>query len=247
MKHRPPLPSSAPAPSATFWVILSCLLRPRPSGCQTRTTRMSSRFRTGLRLTLMSLPRRGTPRFWMASTRSSRDAASVTGHADMAWPAPRVLPWLTSQLIDWLPALPLILLALALLIVPTVMVVAQSLRDGTGAWTAQVWAETLQRRGDQRAIVTSLGLGVVCATVSILVGAPVAWFLARATTLMRASWLSLLNVGANFSGIGLAFGFIASLGSTVWSRCSCRRPVSPSFRRARRRSWGWPSATSIRM
>ena len=36
--------------------------------------------------------------------------------------------------------------------------------------------------GDQRAIVTSLGLGVVCATISILVGAPVAWFLARATT-----------------------------------------------------------------
>ena len=42
---------------------------------------------------------------------------------------------------------------------------------------------------------TSLGLGVVCATVSILVGAPLAWFLARATTRMRASWLSLLNVG----------------------------------------------------
>ena len=149
----------------------------------------------------------------MASTRISRDAASAAGHAIPAWPVPRVLPWLKKQLVDWLPALPLILLALALLIVPTVMVVAQSLRDDTGAWTLQVWAETLQRRGDQRAIVTSLGLGVVCATVSILVGAPVAWFLARATTLMRASWLSLLNVGANFSGIGLAFGFIASLGT----------------------------------
>jgi putative spermidine/putrescine transport system permease protein len=149
----------------------------------------------------------------MASTRISRDAVSAAGHAIPAWPVPRVLPWLKKQLVDWLPALPLILLALALLIVPTVMVVAQSLRDDTGAWTLRVWAETLQRRGDQRAIVTSLALGVVCATVSILVGAPVAWFLARATTMMRASWLSLLNVGANFSGIGLAFGFIASLGT----------------------------------
>ncbi len=149
----------------------------------------------------------------MASTRISRDAAPATGHVDMAWPVARVLPWLTRQLSDWLPALPLILLALALLIVPTVMVVAQSLRDDTGAWTLRVWAETLQRRGDQRAIATSLGLGVVCATVSILVGAPLSWFLARATTRMRASWLSLLNVGANFSGIGLAFGFTASLGT----------------------------------
>ena len=149
----------------------------------------------------------------MASTRISRGVVASTDHADVAWSVPRVLPWLTRQLGDWLPALPLILLALALLIVPTVMVVAQSLRDETGAWTLDVWAETLARRGDQRAIVTSLGLGVVCATVSILVGAPLAWFLARATTRMRASWLSLLNVGANFSGIGLAFGFTASLGT----------------------------------
>src|SRR5215207_5682480 len=77
------------------------------------------------------------------------------GHATRASSAPRALSWLAKQLIDWLPALPLILLALALLIVPIVMVVAQSLRDDTGAWTLGVWAETLQRRGDQRAIVTS--------------------------------------------------------------------------------------------
>jgi putative spermidine/putrescine transport system permease protein len=89
----------------------------------------------------------------------------------------------------------------------------QSLRDDAGAWTLRVWGETLQRRGDQRAIVTSLGLGIVCATVSLLVGAPLAWLLARATTLMRTSWLSLLNVGANFGGIGLAFGFTASIGT----------------------------------
>src|SRR5215212_6112187 len=173
MKHRPPLPNSALALFGTFWVISSCLIPPRPSGCRTRTTRMSNRFRIGLGLTPTPLPRPGTPRFWMASTRISRDAASAAGHAIPAWPVPRVLPWLKKQLVDWLPALPLILLALALLIVPTVMVVAQSLRDDTGSWTLQAWAETL----------------------------------------MRASWLSLLNVGANFSGIGLAFGFIASLGT----------------------------------
>ena len=149
---------------------------------------------------------------WVASADLGR-STSRAGHATRAWPAPRVLTWLAKQVIDWLPALPLILLALALLIVPTVMVVIQSLRDDTGTWTLHVWTETLQRRGDQRAIATSFGLGVVCATISMLVGAPVAWFLARATTAMRASWLSLLNVGANFSGIGLAFGFTASLGT----------------------------------
>jgi putative spermidine/putrescine transport system permease protein len=150
---------------------------------------------------------------WVASADLAGASSSRTRYEARGATTPRVLSRLTKQLIDWLPALPLIVLALALLIVPTMMVIVQSLRDDSGAWTLGAWVDTLGRHGDQRAIVTSLGLGVVCATVSILVGAPVAWFLARATTPARASWLSLLNVGANFSGIGLAFGFTASLGT----------------------------------
>ena len=83
----------------------------------------------------------------------------------------------------------------------------------TGVWTLDAWAETLQRKGDQRAIVTSLELGAVCATISLLVGAPLAWRLSRSSHGFRSSWLSLLNVGANFGGIGLAFGFTAALGT----------------------------------
>jgi putative spermidine/putrescine transport system permease protein len=100
-----------------------------------------------------------------------------------------------------------------MLVAPTVMVVAQSLRAATGDWTLQFWRETLQRRGDQRAILTSLELGLVCATLSLLIGAPLAWYLSRMTSRWRASWLSLLNVSANFGGIGLAFGFTAALGT----------------------------------
>jgi putative spermidine/putrescine transport system permease protein len=100
-----------------------------------------------------------------------------------------------------------------MLVAPTVMILAQSLRSEAGHWTLQAWSETLQRRGDQRAIVTSIGLGLVCATISLLVGAPLGWFLSRMVARWRASWLSLLNVSANFGGIGLAFGFTAALGT----------------------------------
>lgn len=144
---------------------------------------------------------------------TSAPISARAGHVPTAWPAPSLGMTLYRLWSDWWPALPLLALTLAMLVAPTVMVVTQSLRTETGDWTLQFWAETLQRRGDQRAIVTSLGLGLVCATISLLVGAPLAWFLSRMVARWRASWLSLLNVSANFGGIGLAFGFTAALGT----------------------------------
>lgn len=126
---------------------------------------------------------------------------------------PPALQRLFAGVLNWLPALPLLTLAVAMLVLPTLMVVVQSVRGADGVWTLDFWAETLGRRGDRTAIITSLSLGAACATISLLVGTPLAWFLSRITATARLSWLSLLNVGANFGGIGLAFGFMASLGT----------------------------------
>jgi putative spermidine/putrescine transport system permease protein len=149
----------------------------------------------------------------VASTGLSRTVAPRAGRADAARPALRVLTRAGRLAADWLPAAPLIALAVAMLVLPTAMVVVQSMRAEDGQLTLQFWAETLQRRGDRRAIATSLGLGVVCASISLLVGAPLAWRISRAAIVARAPWLSLLNVAANFGGIGLAFGFTAALGT----------------------------------
>ena len=149
----------------------------------------------------------------MASSGFARPVAPQAGRAIPVRPllTPRIA---VSQLAAaWLPAAPLIVLAVAMLVLPTAMVVIQSVRAEDGNWTLQFWAETLQRRGDRRAIATSLALGVVCASISLLVGAPLAWRIARAKRVMRTPWLSLLNVAANFGGIGLAFGFTAALGT----------------------------------
>ena len=59
------------------------------------------------------------------------------------------------------------------------------------------------------AIWTSVRLGIVCATIALLLGSPLAWFISRMVTAKRSVWLSLLNVAANFGGIGLAFGYMA--------------------------------------
>ncbi|MFM9105821.1 MAG: ABC transporter permease, partial [Chloroflexota bacterium] len=114
---------------------------------------------------------------------------------------------------DGRPALPLLVLAQLLLVLPTIVVVLQSFRGEAGGLTLANWAETLGRKSDRRAILTSLQLGALCGTVSLLIGAPLAWAISRALPAARTAWLSLLNVGANFGGIGLAFAYTAVLGT----------------------------------
>jgi putative spermidine/putrescine transport system permease protein len=108
---------------------------------------------------------------------------------------------------------PLLILAVLLLVLPTAVVVLQSFRGETGGITLANWAETLSRKSDRRAIATSLELGALVGTISLLIGAPLAWAISRALPAARTAWLSLLNVGANFGGIGLAFAYTAVLGT----------------------------------
>jgi putative spermidine/putrescine transport system permease protein len=121
--------------------------------------------------------------------------------------------WVGEGLAAWLPALPLLVLALVLLIAPTVELVVSSIHSSAAGWTLAFWRDTLQSAGGQRAVRTSIQLALICATLSLLVGGPLAWMISRMVTLRRSIWLALLNVAANFGGVGLAFGYIAALGS----------------------------------
>ncbi|HET7092910.1 MAG TPA: hypothetical protein VFI22_05510 [Thermomicrobiales bacterium] len=130
-----------------------------------------------------------------------------------ARPARGALASVGDGLAAWLPALPILLLAVVLLIVPTIWLVVGSVYSPDTGVTLDFWRMTLGSKGGQRAIGTSVGLGLVCATISVLIGGPLAWFISRMLTARRSVWLALMNVAANFGGIGLAFGYIAALGT----------------------------------
>lgn len=127
-------------------------------------------------------------------------------------PTGAILERVKGGLANWLPALPLLLLTGTFLVAPTVRLVIDSVHGPQG-WTLDYWRDAYNSRGAREAIRTSLELGLICATLSLLIGAPLAWIISRMITLRRSFWLSLLNVSANFGGIGLAFAYIATLGS----------------------------------
>ncbi len=117
-----------------------------------------------------------------------------------------------SAVANWLPALPLLLLAAVMLVVPTIVLILGSFGI-PGLLTLDYWIDTFQSNGGRRAILTSVQLGVVSAAIALLIGSPLAWFISRMITAKRSVWLALLNVAANFGGIGLAFGYMAALGT----------------------------------
>jgi putative spermidine/putrescine transport system permease protein len=113
----------------------------------------------------------------------------------------------------WLPALPLFFVAGVFLVLPVFQIVYQSLHSAESGWTLGFWTDTYSRNSGKRALFTSLQLGAVCATISLVVGGPLAWQISRMTRGRKSFWLSLMNVAANFGGIGLAFAYMAVLGT----------------------------------
>jgi putative spermidine/putrescine transport system permease protein len=119
---------------------------------------------------------------------------------------------LKKWLVDWSMALPLLILALFMLVAPMVTMLIGSFASD-GHFSLANWTGTLGSASSRRAISNSLLLGLAVATISLVVGGPLAWLISRMLRFGRAFNLGMLNVAANFSGIGLGFAFIAALGT----------------------------------
>ena len=125
----------------------------------------------------------------------------------------RFRQWFSHWLSEWAPALPLLFIAFALLVAPIAWMIVRSFFNDAGAFTLENWIKTFSSKADQQAIITSLKLAATCATISLTVGGPLAWIISQMTSVPRSTWLALFNVVTNFGGIGLAFAYIATLGT----------------------------------
>jgi putative spermidine/putrescine transport system permease protein len=125
-------------------------------------------------------------------------------------PVARMRGWLAA----WLPAIPLLLLVGVGLVAPVLILVWQSFTGmGESGLSLDLWFKVLGQHANQDAILTSLVLAAACATATLFIGAPLAWMISRMLRGSRAFWLGLLNVAANFGGIGLAFAYMATIGT----------------------------------
>ncbi|MGW4408717.1 ABC transporter permease [Nonomuraea sp. NPDC004702] len=114
----------------------------------------------------------------------------------------------------WGPALPLLLFTLATLVLPALRLLHDTFALPDGGYGFDHIVKVARNPVDRQAIGGSLALGLTQATLATALGSPAAWLITRMRLGGRAFWLSLMNVASNFAGIGLAFGFVALIGST---------------------------------
>ncbi|NML73881.1 hypothetical protein HHL25_07060 [Rhizobium sp. S-51] len=118
-----------------------------------------------------------------------------------------------SLLGDWGLAMPLILVAGTVLLVPCFAMILSSFSAADGSLTLKNWSDTFASKTAVDAITGSLLLGFTVATIAAAVGIPLSLMIARMPGLGRSINMGILNVASHFGGIGLGFGFIAALGT----------------------------------
>lgn len=126
--------------------------------------------------------------------------------------SPASVARITGVLDAWGPAIPLLVVIAALLLAPALLLIGQSLATPDGPGLAN-WERVFSHEANRSAVATTLALGATSATVTTIVGGPLAWLIRGMLPVSRAGWLALLNVSANFGGIGLAFSFFATIGT----------------------------------
>jgi putative spermidine/putrescine transport system permease protein len=124
----------------------------------------------------------------------------------------RQAAWLRRWLADWGVVLPFAVLAGGLLVAPAVNIALDSVRAAGGGYTLQNWGDVFALGLTRRSITTSLTLSTVVATLSVLIGTPLAWALSRLGLGGRSLAAAALNVAANIPATSLVFGFTAAFG-----------------------------------
>ena len=92
---------------------------------------------------------------------------------------------LAEWFVDWSLALPLIVLATAMLILPALAMIVQSFTTEDGTFTFINWTKTFGAASAQHAIEDSLLLAFTVASIALVVGAPLSWLVSRMTRLSR--------------------------------------------------------------
>ena len=132
------------------------------------------------------------------------------GDTPLARPPSRKFSW------DWLGLAPFFLFAIAFLLLPSASIVINSFKSPEGGFTFQNIVDVIARKDLRSAYEASLSISAITAIGGGLFG----FLLAYAVTLgglprrLRSYMLTFSGVASNFSGVPLAFAFIATIGNT---------------------------------
>jgi putative spermidine/putrescine transport system permease protein len=134
------------------------------------------------------------------------------------------------RLSDWVVTAPFVLTVGVLLVGPAVNLVLDSLRSSSG-FTLGNWADIFRLALTRQAIVSSVLLSVLVASLSTVIGGLLAWCISRLGLRGRSLGVAAMNVAANMSATTLVFGFTAAFGGAGFATLLLRQlwPAVPTL------------------
>jgi ABC-type uncharacterized transport system permease subunit len=121
-------------------------------------------------------------------------------------------------LADWAPVLPFVACAGVLLLGSGIWLVRSSFEGVDTAWSLQAWRDIWKPGLNRSAIVESVELSLVVATLSAALGIVLAWYVANLARRGRAIAQAVATVAANFGGASLAIAMVSTFGSVGFVR-----------------------------
>lgn len=118
-------------------------------------------------------------------------------------------------LTSWLGLVPFLLFCLLFELLPALVIIQGSFSTDQGTPTINNYQRLLAQPSTLRSFQVSVELSITAALISVVIGV----FAAYGIATLRSSWLrnlmiSFSSLAANFSGVPLAFAFVATLGVT---------------------------------
>ncbi|ABK73550.1 ABC transporter permease subunit [Mycolicibacterium smegmatis] len=119
---------------------------------------------------------------------------------------------------QWGPAVPFLIAAGGILAAAAFWLIRTSFSGPDGGWTLQAWQDIFAQQITRAAMVRSLGLSAVVATLCLVLGSVLAYLVSGLARRGRTAAQALLNVAANFGGASLAIAMVSTLGAVGFVR-----------------------------
>jgi putative spermidine/putrescine transport system permease protein len=130
---------------------------------------------------------------------------------------------------SWAPVVPFILVIGTLLVGSAVWLIRRSFEGVGGGWSLQAWRDVLEPGLNRRAIFTSIRLAAFVATIAMVLGTVLGWFLTHLTEKRRGWSIAIVNVAANFGGASLAMAMVATFGTVGFMQLVLKDLAGVSF------------------
>lgn len=109
---------------------------------------------------------------------------------------------------------PFVVITLLFLLLPSILMIIDSFKSGSGSFTLENYKIALTNMFYLKAISNSIQISLISSLIGLIVALVCAYSISNFSEKAQNSFITILNMTSNYTGVPLAFGYIVLLGNT---------------------------------